>query len=184
MQIVSTQSEKIKLKNGKKEIPKLLTFGRGGFTVHYATVKLSESSSSKSCLEGYDSPDTFDCSKIENIPTDGIPVIDMRTAVKTAAGYKWVFHSPMVDVDLDDGAVDTFDLSTVSPLIATGLCNAWSGHAVLMADHAVTQKTQKRGSLDSVSVAEYVDGWREHNARIGRAYTTGIVFETPKDGGE
>ncbi len=66
-----------------------------------------------------------------DIPVEGIPVVDVREAVKTDAGYSWVFKGPLLDVDLADNEIDR---------------------------------------LDGVSVSQYVQGWREHGARIGRFF--------------
>lgn len=102
-----------------------------------------------------------------NVAADGIPVIDKRAAVETLEGGAWVFRGPMVDVSLKDGDVDASPMP--SEIMAGALAETAFGG--LLAEHVEARVQQKpRSGLDSVSIAEYVQGWREHGARIGRAF--------------
>lgn len=100
------------------------------------------------------------------IPEDGVPVLDKRAALKTEAGSAWVFSGPMIDVDLQDGQVDR--LGDVSPLMAPVI--AAYGMAGCLAQTWKAQAKGQAGSLDNVSVAEYIRGWVDHGARLGRFY--------------
>lgn len=158
---------------------KLLKFGQGGHTLHY----VEEGYSNCSC-QGYCDPESFvkayhwwahPAEQLSyhfegyDIPVEGIPVIDVREAVSTPEGYKWVFRGPLLDVQLAEGEVD--ELGKINPLMAVAM--AGNAYGTLIADHLVTKASSARGSLDGVSVGEYVKGWREHGARIGRLYVEG-----------
>lgn len=153
------------------DIARLLTFGMGGHTI-YGT---------GSRCQGYEDPESF-CPLYHwwahpaeqmtshwssyEVGADGIPCIDVRAAVESEAGSRWVFRGPMCDVNLADGEADI--LGEVSPLFAGAVAgNSFGG---LLMIHEASKATQARGALDSVSVAEYARGWRDHGARIGRAY--------------
>ena len=130
---------------------KLLKFGNGGHTIYFLNPPY------KNCTQtGYENPETFvkpyhwwahPKDQISHFwdgfdfPQTGLPVIDLRAAVETEPGYSWVFKGPMVNPDLEDGVVDRLGNE--------------SGPA---------------RSLDMVSVSEYVKGWQEHGARIGKAF--------------
>jgi hypothetical protein len=159
-----------------RQIAKLLHFGKRGSTLHYSHQGYRHCES-----QGYEDPESWvkpfhwwtdPPEKMSlhwhdvEIPAAGIPVVDVRDAVDTPAGHSWVFNGPLLDVDLPDGAVDR--LPEVSSLLALGV--AGNSFGTLLADHRRTKQTQDRGSLDTVSLSEYVAGWREHGARIGRFY--------------
>ena len=130
---------------------KLLKFGNGGHVIYFLNPPY------KNCTcSGYEDPETFvkpyhwwahPKDQISRhwdgyvFPPDGLPVIDLREAVETDPGYSWVFKSPMVNPDLPEGAVERLDNRDGPPR-----------------------------SLDCVSVSEYVRGWREHGAKIGKAF--------------
>lgn len=155
---------------------KLLQFGKGGYTLYFSKEGLRSCTSS-----GYLSPESFvkpyhwwadPPEKLTRhwdgykFPKEGIPIIDKLPAIKTPSGFHWVFEGPMVDVDLEDGAVSK--CPEPSPTMASAV--AGNTYGALLTEHKEVKKVRKHGSLDSVSVKEYVDGWREHGARIGRLF--------------
>lgn len=163
----ATKKMKIKKRAG------LLHFGARGHTIH---------ASSETC-QGYEDPESFvrpyhwwahppEQMSLHwdsyEIPAEGVAVVDVRAAIETPEGYSWVFKGPLVDVDLADDQVNECPMP--SPILAFGL--AQSGYGLLLADHVVAKNSpqRKRSSLDSVSVSEYINGWREHGARIGRFF--------------
>lgn len=143
---------------------KLVTFGRGGDTVYY----------SRNCHStGYGNPDNPHAADPANhdIP-DGTPVIDKRPAVETTEGFRWVVRGPMVDVDLEDGAVDR--LPEPSPVMQAAMSgNSYGALLTIHAAHKIIRKDEP-GPLDSVSIREYIEGWRKVGARIG-AYQNGMI---------
>lgn len=155
----------------------MLHFGARGHTLYFSSPDYSNCSS-----QGYCDPESFvqpyhwwshpkdQLSRNWDgyiLADEGIPVVDVRPAIETAEGYSWVFKGPLLNVDLPDGEADECPMP--SEILAFGL--AHSGYGPLLLDHAVARKTErKRSSLDSVSVSEYVQGWREHGARIGRFF--------------
>jgi len=168
---------------------KLLHFGRGGHTLHYM-----EQGYSNCHCQGYESPESFvkayhwwshpkDQLSYHfagyQFPVDGIPVVDVRAAVETPEGYSWVFKGPLVDVELADGECDC--MPQPDPLFAGAVAGNQFG--TLLAHHVVTKATQRRGSLDGVSVSEYVSGWRDHGARVGRLYVDGNNARIEWEGG-
>lgn len=146
----------------KKRIAKLVSFGAGGDTVHYGK--------NHTCT-GHGTPErphAADLSKGEIL--DGCPVIDKREAVETPRGYAWVFAGPMVNVDLPAGSVDR--LGPVCPIMAQAMGeNPYGG---MIAMHEATRTETRPGALDTVSTEEYIAGWREAGARIGR-YEGGVI---------
>lgn len=164
------------------QLARLLKFTVTGHTLDYSNPPY------RSChCSGYESPETFGkpyhwwahpAGQMSthfadyHFPPDGVPVLDIRAAVDTPAGYSWVFRGPLVDVDLPDGACDA--LPKMDGMMGAALMQ--SGFAGLLVTHAATRATAPRGSLDSVSVPEFVQGWREHGARVGRAYVRQGVF--------
>lgn len=152
-------------------IAKLVCFGRGGHSIDFGRIDHG-SYSSTSRLSGYCSPDNPPVSRDDCEIPDGTPVIDKLPAIETEAGYAWVFKGPMVDVDLVDGDCD--ECPQPSALFATAVAeNAYGG---LLAVHAVGRLAGKRGALDSVSLREYIEGWREHGGRIGEYQGGRIIW--------
>jgi len=145
-----------------KEPAKLVTFGKGGDTVYY----------SRHCTgHGYGSPEHPHAADNANhdIP-DGCPALDTRPATDTDAGWRWAIKGPMVDVDLESG-IDR--CPTPSPIMAMAMAD--NEYGSLLALQKVS--TAKAGPLDSVPIAVFIEGWREHGARVG-AYKDGqIVWE-------
>jgi hypothetical protein len=157
------------------ETAKLIKFTERGHTVHLASQHYSNVSQS-----GYESPESFcqpyhwwadksDTTRVhyENmtIPDSGVPVLDIRQATQTPEGVSWVFKGPLLDVDLPDGQVS--ELPTPDPLFAGAVAN--NAYGKLLAIHAGKEQG-KRGALDSVSVSEYINGWKEHGGKVGRFY--------------
>ena len=122
-------------------IAKLVKSGRGCDTVYLGKGHT---------ISGYGSPERPHAGETGKangnlIIPDGTPAIDVRAAVETDDGYRWVFKGPMVDVDLPDGG-----------------CSGYS---------------KAPGAMDYVSTREYVEGWRQHGARIGHYSGGRIVWD-------
>lgn len=147
---------------------KLVCFGRGGDSVHYGG----------GCTgSGYGSPESPHAAKLGDPETfpDGTPVIDKRPAIETKDGFNWVFRGPMCDPDIADG--DVSPCPVPSAVFAGAMAesgNEYGSLLALQASHGFEQK--QPGPLDTVSVAEYVRGWREHGARIGEYKNGQIVW--------
>ena len=155
---------------------KLVTFGQGGDTVHLAGERHPAEtgfSVTHATIEGYGTPErphAADPSKCD-IP-DGTPAVDMREAVLTKQGFNWVFKGPLVDVDIpENGAVP---LPECEGVFAEALALNTPIFGALLALQAA--KGKDRGPLDSVSVAEYIDGWKRHGARVGHYEKGQIVW--------
>jgi hypothetical protein len=147
-----------------KRTAKLVTFGKGGDTVYWG---------GHSTTSGYGNPDRPHAAAGEDIP-DGTPALDTRPATDTDAGVSWVFKGPMVDPDLADGEGE--ECPEPSPVMAAGLSGSFLGLlAVQITERAKGRK--RAGPLDYVSVSEYVAGWRDHGARVGRYEGGAIVWE-------
>jgi len=123
-------------------------------------------------ISGYGTPEKPHAAAGLVIP-DGCPVIDNRATVDTPEGFGWVFSGPMLDVDLPDGAVNACPMP--SETMRAGLQGAFSTLATLQTVAIATH--QPRGPLDFVGIAEYVQGWKEHGARVGHYQNGHIVWE-------
>lgn len=145
--------------------PKLVVFGCGRTTIHYTA--------NHRC-EGYDHPEDFfepsrwwthDHAERKGIEQwEGVPYVDLRAAVDHAAGYKMVINGPMVDVDLEPGEVER--LPEPDPIMAGAM--AFNSYGTLLTLQKAARVQGKRaGPLDSVSIAEYLDLWREAGATVG-----------------
>lgn len=159
-----------------KSVAKLLKFTVTGHQLYY-----SQEGYSNCHCSGYEDPESFPkpyhwwADPADKISThfagyqfadEGIPVLDLRDAVNTPEGRRWVFKGPMLDVDLEDGAIDT--LPEVSPIMLPAV--AAFGQTVALLETRAAQSRGVAGPLDSVSVSEFVKGWREHGAKVGRCY--------------
>ena len=153
----------------KKETVKLLHFGARGHTLYGHNFTCSGYEDPESFVKPYhwwaDAPEQIS-RHWDNyqISPAGIPVVDSRAAVETDAGFSWVFKGPLLDVDLDDGAIDR--LPDVSPLMLPAV--AAYGQTAALLSTVAARSTPKAGPLDGVGVHDYVQGWRDHGARIGR----------------
>lgn len=150
-----------------KRIAKLVCFGRGGDSVEYGG----------GCHgSGYGSPENPHAAAPSEtcIIPDGTYAIDKREAVDTPEGYSWVFKGPMCNPDIPDGECD--ECPVPSALFAGAVADNEFGQ-LLTIQTAQKAAGHKRTGLDMVSVAEYVAGWREHGARIGRYQNNVIVWE-------
>lgn len=161
---------------------KLVVFGAGGDTVHLGRTLLftdghgKQTYSGSATVQGYGDPERPHAADPDkyNIP-DGTPALDLREAVRTPEGYKWVFKGPMVDVELADGEAEPFKPGDLC--ITRSLAEANGSFAAMLALQAVSKYgRQKRGPLDQVSIAEYLLGWQEHGARIGHYEKGRIVW--------
>lgn len=143
---------------------KLVCFGLGGDSVEYGG----------GCRgSGYGSPERPHAAAGENIP-DGTPVIDKRPAVATPEGTAWVFKGPMCNPDLPDDVVE--ECPEPSQALAAGVSG--NGYGTLLAIHGLHKiRNSSPGPLDYVSIRKYVEGWREHGARIGHYENGAIVWD-------
>jgi hypothetical protein len=165
-------------------LAKLLTFGKGGHALYLA--RDGGGCSGSACCQGYESPESFvkpyhwwahPPEQISyhwgnyTIPPEGVPVIDTNSATDTKEGRAWSFHGPMVDVDLPDGEIDR--LGDVSPIMGPAV--AAFGMTAMVAENKAAVQSKKAGPLDSVAIPEYIAGWRDHGARIGRFFLAGNI---------
>ena len=152
-----------------ERIAKLVCFGRGGDTVEF----------SGSChCSGYGTPERPHAAEPgpSCIIPDGTPVIDKRGVIETEEGFRWVFDGPMVNVDLADDDCDY--CPDPSPLMAEAMMHPGNGFGPLLAQHIVARgQRRKRSGLDMVGIREYVEGWREHGARIGHYEANVIIWD-------
>ena len=142
---------------------KLVVFSQGGDRCHCTN---------QTTRAGYGTPEKPHATEGQTIP-DGTPVIDNRAAVDTDAGFGWVFAGPMLDVDLPDGEVNACPMP--SPEMAAGLQGSFGTLAALHV--AARAEKTPTGPLDMVGVSRFVQGWREHGARIGHYENNVIVWE-------
>ncbi len=147
--------------------PKLIVFHRSGYTAHF---------SSGHHQTGYDTPESFflpskwwahDWTTTRDAAQcEGVPWVDLRKAVESESGRKWVYVGPLVNVDLPIGEVDR--LTGPDALMAVAFSQSSGEFATLLALHAVSRnKGEVAGPLDGVSILEYCDGWKNHGADIG-----------------
>jgi hypothetical protein len=147
---------------------KLVCFGRGGDSVEYGG----------GCHgSGYGTPESPHAAapSATCIIPDGTYAVDKRPALETAEGYSWVFKGPMCNPDIPDGECDPCPVP--SDLFASAVAENEYGQ-LLTLNAAQKAAGHKRSGLDSVSIAEYVQGWREHGARIGQYVNGQIVWES------
>lgn len=142
-----------------KHVAKFVSFGRGGDIVYY---------DGSSRCSGYGTPEKPHAAV--DIP-DGVIALDKRPALETPEGVSWVFKGPMVNPDIPDGEYDP--CPEPSELFTSAV--AGNSFGSLLTIHAASKGT--RGSLDHVSVAEYVDGWRKLGARVGVYSGGSIIWE-------
>lgn len=161
-----------------EEVPKLVTFGKGGHDVHFGRVE-HENGHSSSKLQGYESPESFEARDLAAEPWtyEGVRVLDTRAATDTLEGFKWAINGPMVDVDLDDGATaQTVDVSPGKSIVADALAddpgNALGSFVRLQRSH----KGNEPGPLDSVPIGAYLHRWWEHGATVGHIAHGRIIW--------
>lgn len=165
---------------------KLITFGRRGHTLYIDDIHPEYSNVTCS---GYEDPESFvkpyhwwaDAPGIMrthldgyDMPAEGVPVIDVRAAVDTEDGLKYALRGPIVNVRLKAGEVSECPIPSecmISGLVAEG------GYGALVASHIDSRVNKSRSPLDEVSVSEFVAGWREHGARVGKFIDNRIVWE-------
>jgi hypothetical protein len=153
----------------KPDVAKLVCFGNGTDVVYYGHG--TEGS-------GYGSPERPHAAQIDDgcaIP-DGTPAIDKRPAIATAAGYSWVFKGPMVNPDIPDGKIDRCPDLAGSMVAQAIVSDPGNGYAPLIVSQ-LAHRGSSAGPLDSVSISEYVRGWKAVGARIGRYQSGQIVWE-------
>lgn len=146
--------------------PRLVSFGKGGFTVHYADGSL---------MRGYDGPES--CQEVARCK-DGTVVIDKRPAVRTMAGVRWALAGPLVDVTLRPGQIDPCPnprRTTIGTAMEADPENPYGPLLSLQAESRDAGLIP--GPLDRVDIEEYVRGWRQHGARIGQVIGGEIRWE-------
>lgn len=146
----------------KQGMARLITFGNGGHQKYY---------NGRCKLSGYDRPDDYEVHPHED---EGAVLLNKLPALQTEAGFKWVFAGPMVNVDLEDG--ECLPCPDTSGIMATALKESGNNYGRLLQIHEAAPKTA-RGSLDEVSIAEYVAGWVERGAISGRVVDGVIVWD-------
>lgn len=145
---------------------RLVSFGKGGFTVHYADGSL---------MRGYADPDH--CPEIARCE-DGTRVIDKRPAVATTAGVRWALCGPLVDVTLRRGQIERCPdprRTTMGNAMEADAENPYAPLLMLQAGSRDAGATP--GPLDRVGIEEYVRGWQRHGARIGQVIGGEIRWE-------
>lgn len=171
----------------KTPAPALITFGRGGHTVYFAPQE-QHGATTRQRTSGYRSPENFFAERPSHRPDgpvsrdydpmdfQGCPVIDMRAAAGTPAGVRMAISGPMVEPGLADREVAKCPVP--SAMLAEGL--GATGFAPLVALNEVQRANNVRaGSLDTVSVPEYIRMWRMAGAKIGAVRGVAIQFEEP-----
>ena len=164
--------------------PALITFGRGGHSVYHLPEPCGNAVSNLTS-SGYRSPENFfenrrgDAAdpkerEAEIASFQGCPVIDMREAVKTAAGMRMTISGPMVDPGLADEEVSK--CPAPSAMLEEGLRNSQVGGLMALAS-AQRAVGVRAGAFDFVSVPEYVRLWRAAGARIGVVRGQAIEFQ-------
>lgn len=154
----------------KKTAVKLITFGRGGHTFEL---------SAHSKLSGYDTPERVEGELAAgryddnyDIP-DGTPAVDKVPAINQPGGVAAVFKSPLVNVDLDEGDIERFNLpknSIIGDAVQNGLMGPVAQASVALA--LVAKGKPEPGPLDEVSIDVYLTYWRRKGARIGALWTS------------
>ena len=164
--------------------PALITFGAGGHQVYYEPLAQFGAMTHQRS-SGYRSPDNIFVARprlgesgpgtadYEAKDFQGVPVIDMREAVKTQAGRHMAISGPMVQPGLKDQEVKT--CPEPSSMLAGGLSGSFAGLASLQKAQKVTG--MQPGALDMVSVPEYIRMWRMAGGKIGVVEGDGIKFE-------
>lgn len=98
-----------------------------------------------------------------DIPDEGVPVLDKRAAIETNDGYRWVFKGPILDCRLPDGEISR--LGEVSPIMLPAIVAY--GMVGALVENKKAAQSNHAGPLDYVSVSEYIQGWKEHGAKVG-----------------
>lgn len=176
--------------NEKKDRPVLVTFGRGGHTVYFASKEEVAGSVTHSRLNGYSTPENFfapragrDGQPVEydHNPDDyqGVPVIDVREAVKTRAGVNMSLNGPMVNPGISGEEIER--CPAPHPSFAEALANANPQVGMLVAAQALSRAKdpENPGPFDMVSIKTFKRMWRQAGARIGVIRGMGIEFDDP-----
>ena len=152
-----------------KEIAALITFGRGGHTVHFFPVDNCTSQ-----LQGYSTPDGFinrkemQEEKNREYPI-GTPVIDKIPALEAQedGGSSLVWNMPLVSVKLPPKSMNR--CPEPSEMLLMGLEGAFKTLA------RARKFMPKFTGLDEVDVETYVELWRRQGARIGKIMRGGKI---------
>lgn len=120
----------------------LVSFGRGGTTAYFAP----RPGYGVCTLQGYAGPEDFVASHDPaRYDIDGALAVDVRDAVLTPAGCRWVFAGPLVNPKLADGEVNA--CPEPDPLFVEALA--------MYPENRPALASRKVGGLDEVSPAEY-----------------------------
>jgi len=150
----------------------LVSFGLGGHSVDTAET-WKDGTRSKGHISGYDSPESFECAlergeKAEYPPLARVPVLDKRHILRRKPGL--ALRSPLVDVDLEDGAIDRVDTKAARLMLP-----ALSGGFEVLAGRASAHEGKPEpGPLDSVSLGDFIVWWVSRGARLGHMDEQGL----------
>lgn len=163
-----------------RERPGLVSFGLGGHTVYYYSVR-SATGSSQCRTQGYESPESFErrmlapkCESDGAEHFEGVLVVDKCAVLRKTPGY--AIASPLVDVDLPAGEVDA--CPEPSPMLAAGIAGNELG-ALYRVHKRHQARSGEPGPLDSVSIEEYLRWWRMRGARVGTVRAGRIEWQAP-----
>ena len=158
-----------------ERIVKFVSFGRGGDTVYFSR---NERCSGYGDPERPHAADFTSEHKTDAIVPDGTPIVDVRSAVETDEGFSWAIRGPMLNPDLPDEEIDLCPSLENSLMVHAMVAEPGNQFGALAAQQIVHKRTQSTpGPLDSVSIAAYVQGWRDHGARIGHYENKQIVWD-------
>lgn len=143
-----------------KHVARLVKFGRGMDTVYYTGGMRAS---------GYGNSGSPHAAK--GVPA-GVVAVDLTPALETVEGFKWVFRGPMVNVDLPEGEVNRLGRVKDSPMV-NALKQGNYGNLIRM--HEEQEARGERSGLDEVSLEEWVEGWRQLGARVGRYNEVGEI---------
>lgn len=152
-------------------IPKLITFAKGGHSVHFPD-----------CIQhGYEDPETFlkeyhwwtdppgktrRYTDGMTIPEEGVPVLDKREALETPRGLRFAMEGPMPNANLPAGSVQL--TAPVNSMLASAMADNIYGTLLRMHHKHGEESPNTPGPLDFVSADLYLEGWKSIGARTGR----------------
>jgi len=154
---------------------KLVSFGKGGDTAYF---------SRNSTCTGYGNPENPHAAdftsdrKTDCIVPDGTPVIDVREAVQTDEGFRWAIKGPLLNPDLPGDEIEECPCLDDSIMVKAMLSDPGNQFGAIAATQIVHRHTStKPGPLDSVSIKVFVQGWKDHGARIGHYENKHIIWD-------
>lgn len=154
----------------------LISFGLAGHLV-YTSDTWKDGCRVKGQISGYDTPESFVNAlsrgeKSSYPPLGGVPVLDKRAVLRDQPAL--AIKSPLVDVDLEDGAIDRIDTGSARALLP-GLSGQFETLAGMAIVHALAGKKEP-GPLDSISLATFIEWWTSRGARLGHMDDDGLTI--------